>query len=637
MNPLPSTLAAPPSSAIRAPEFPAGFDWLNTGKPLTLRGLQGKIVLLDFWTYGCINCMHILPDLKKLERQYENELVIISVHSAKFENEASTANIRNIVQRYDIEHPVLVDREMRVWDSYAVRAWPTLVLIDPQGRIVTQLAGEGHYDELNRAIGALAAKFRQSGQLDETPLKLALEAARAEATPLRYPGKVLADAASQRVFIADSAHNRIVIADLNGEVRAVAGNGMAGFDDGSFAAATFHNPQGMALRDGVLYVADTNNHAIRALDLKNKTVRTIAGTGEQAPWRATGGVGTRAPLSSPWDVQLAGDTLYIAMAGTHQIWALDLKSGRVGPFAGSGREARGDGARSTAAFAQSSGLASDGRELFVADSETSTIRAVELPNTGTQVRTLAGGDLFDFGDEDGVGNNARLQHPLGVAYADGVLYIADTYNSKIKTLDPRTGRVATFLGDGGHTQFYEPGGLSIAGGKLYIADTNHHRVRVVDLATKAATTLELSHLPLPLPAEPERTPQKPSTQDDTIVLKTTFLAPDAKGEIIFDAQLPPGHKLNHEAPQRFQARVEGTGVKLASAPVTVSGKNFHLPLKVPFTTGAAGARGKVAVSATVSYCTADEGLCKFKTLRFEAPFEVSHGGGSTLRLAAKLP
>nr|CAA9211035.1 FIG00430960: hypothetical protein [uncultured Armatimonadetes bacterium] len=637
--------AQSPSGGPPAPEFPQDPSvWLNTGgRPLSLRGLKGHLVLLDFWTYGCINCMHILPDLKRLERKYAKELVVIGVHSAKFDNEDETPNIKNALLRYNIEHPILNDVGMKMWQAYGVNAWPTFVLIDPAGNVVGAVSGEGNYNVLDQTIGKVAREFRAAGKLNATPVRFALEAAKTPATPLWYPGKVLADAALGRLFVADSNHNRIVIADLEGNVHAVAGTGVAGLEDGPFDRATFRNPQGMALRKGpdgapTLLVADTNNHSIRALDLKTGIVKTIAGTGRQAPWRSTGGRGTRAALASPWDLLLLGDTLYIAMAGPHQIWAMDLSSGRVGVFAGSGREARTDGSRAAAAFAQPSGLATDGKTLFIADSEISAIRAVDLPQTGDKVRTLAGGDLFDFGDRDGTGLSVRLQHPLGVEYVNGVLYVADTYNHKIKTIEPATGRTQTWLGggqgsrDGKQAQFYEPGGLSHAGGKLYVADTNNHRVRVVDVATRTATTLALKNLPAALPAEPERPVRPIAAGKDTITLPAATLAPNARGELVLDVVLPARHKLNPGSPQRVEARVEGQGLALARN--TVPSSEFTLPLRLPFTSGAVGTSGAALVTATVFYCSEAETVCKLKTLRFRAPYTVADGGGTNLTLRA---
>src|SRR6266513_394895 len=267
---------------IRAPELTGARGWLNTDKPLTLSALKGKVVLLDFWTYGCINCMHIIPDLKRLERKYPNELVVIGVHSAKFANEKETENIRRIVLRYEIEHPVVNDADFAIWNAYAVNAWPTRYLIDPAGYVLGRLSGEGGYEALDKLIGDTIAEFRKRGELNEAPLKLVLEKAKVGDLPLAFPGKVLADAKSDRLFIADSNHNRIVIAKLDGTLIDTVGTGERGAADGAFDQATFFRPQGMALSGDSLYVADTENHLIREIDLKAETVKTIAGTGHQS-------------------------------------------------------------------------------------------------------------------------------------------------------------------------------------------------------------------------------------------------------------------------------------------------------------------------------------------------------------------
>lgn len=619
---------------VRAPEFPAEFKWLNTDKPLSLRALKGKVVLLDFWTYGCINCMHILPDLHKLEKKYPKELVVIGVHSAKFANEQDAANIRNAMLRYNIEHPILVDENMKVWDSFAVRAWPTFVLITPDGRVAGVTSGEGRYDVLDQNIGRLVNDFRARGLLDETPLKLALDAAKMSQTDLWYPGKVVADEKANQLFVSDSNHNRVVISDLKGKVLAVAGSGERGLKDGAFDEAQFSNPQGLAIqRNGdkaTLYVADTNNHAIRALDLNTGTVKTVAGTGQQAAWRSIGGSGTKAALASPWDLLLKGDELYIAMAGPHQIWKMDLKSSRVAPYAGSGREARLDGTLKEAAFAQPSGLATDGKILFIADSEISAIRGVDLP-PGAKVQTLAGGDLFDFGDADGFGDRVRLQHPLGLDFKDGLLYIADTYNSKIKTLDPQTGQVSTWLGgkgdkDGGDAKFYEPGGISFAGDKLFVADTNNHKIRIVDVKTKSTTTLKFDGLPMPKPAEPARPIRPVDPEAGTITLPLQTLAP-GKSNLVLDLQLPAKHHLNKEAPQRVQLRAEGQGVKLSAN--DLRGTKITLPLRVPIDVAASG-EGTIITSAAVYYCSDTNGTCLVRSLRFKIPYKIAADGAAQL-------
>lgn len=499
----------PSRARVRAPELSGGRGWLNTDKPLSLSALRGKVVLLDFWTYGCINCMHIIPDLKKLETKYANQLVVIGVHSAKFDNERDSENIKRIIVRYGIEHPVINDADFAIWNAYTVHAWPTQVLIDPAGYIVGTVTGEGNLAPLDKTIAGAIDDFRKRGELNEQPLKLALERAKTADLPLAFPGKIFADAASNRLFISDSNHNRIVITTLDGTFVEAIGSGAVGKTDGSFQEATFNRPQGLVVEHDaspggdLLYVADTENHLLRRIDLKSRTVKTLAGTGEQSRSYTTEGAPLEVALNSPWDLQLIGRALFIAMAGQHQIWKLDLDKNRIGLFAGTGREARGDGKLDQAAFAQSSGLTTDGKNLFVADSEANIIREVELKPDGN-VTTLVGGDLFEFGDKDGQGDDARLQHPLGLCYADGSVYISDTYNHKIKQLDPVTRDVVTFVGtgrsgqaDGTKSSFYEPGGITTANGKLFIADTNNHAIRVVDLKTKQTSTLIINGLKPP--------------------------------------------------------------------------------------------------------------------------------------------
>ncbi len=473
-----------------APEFPPQLDWINLGRgKLRLADLKGKVVVLDFWTYGCINCIHVIPDLKRLEAKYPEELVVIGVHSAKFKNEAETENIRRFIMRYDVRHPVINDYDFEVWHSYGARAWPTLAVIDPAGGLVGTVAGEGHYDLLDNIISKLIVEFEERDELDRTPLKLAPERDKMGHTKLAFPGKVLADGGSERLFIADSSQHRIVITDFDGKVLDVIGTGSQGYADGSYEEAQFALPQGMALAGAdTLYVADTETHTIRRIDLKTRTVSTAAGIGRQMYQFNAGGPARSTGLNSPWDVLYLGGRLYIAMAGQHQLWVLDIETDRVEEFAGSRREELKDGPRLQGGLNQPSGLTTDGDKLYVADSEASAIRTVSLGEDG-RLETIVGTGLFDFGDVDGVGNEIRLQHPLGVAYYEGEIMIADTYNTKIKRLNPETREAVSWLGGDG--LFYEPGGLSIAGDRLFIADTNHHRIKVASLKTGEVRVLEL--------------------------------------------------------------------------------------------------------------------------------------------------
>lgn len=474
---------------LPAPDFPAGLDWLNTGgKALHLADLKGKVVLLDFWTYGCINCMHIIPDLKRLEAKYKDSLVVIGVHSAKFSHEGQTDQIRQIVQRYGLEHPVVNDVHFQIWKEYDATGWPTLVVIDPGGDIVGGVSGEGHYRLLDNVIGKLVTTFAAEGKLSRKPLHVLKMAAMPD-TRLLFPGKVLADDAGKRLFIADSSHNRIVETSLDGRVRAVIGAGKQGLQDGGFGHAEFHQPQGLTLAGpDTLYVADTGNNAIRKIDLKAKTVVTVAGNGRQGYMTHDDVEAKRTSINSPWAVLFAKGTLYVAMAGQHQLWRFDPSNGRLTRFAGTGEEGIHDAAPLDASMAQPSGLTTDGTRLFVADPEASAIREVSLDGSG-RLTTLVGTGLFNFGDRDGTGGDALLQHALGVAWSGGKVYIADTYNSKIKVLDPATRTVTTLVG--GKGEFDEPGGLSVAGDTLYVADTDHNRIATVNLKTGEVNALKL--------------------------------------------------------------------------------------------------------------------------------------------------
>src|SRR5262245_41975181 len=459
---------------VDVPEFPENMVWLNS-KPLTRKDLKGKFVLLDFWTYCCINCMHILPELKKLEQAYPNNLVVIGVHTAKFETEKKTDNIRDAILRYDIEHPVVNDADHEIWKEYGVSSWPTIILIDPEGKGVWGRPGEFKAGEVQNLLQAALPFYRDQKLLDETPLKLELERDKEPPTPLRFPGKILADEKTNRLFISDSSHNRIVITTLDGKLLDVIGSGQEGRGDGDYHSASFNDPQGCALNGETLYVADNENHLLRKIDLKAKTVKTIAGTGSQAshPWpgfvpgpqgipagaKRYVGQPLATELTSPWALCIFKTDLYIAMAGSHQIWKMPLDESEIGPYAGNGREDIVDGpllpkepyAEGAASFAQPSGLATDGQRLFVADSEGSSIRAAPLDpkkEVATVVGTagLSAARLFTFGDRDGRGAEVRLQHPLGVAYRGGLLYVADTYNNKIKIVDPARGSAKTFSG-----------------------------------------------------------------------------------------------------------------------------------------------------------------------------------------------
>jgi DNA-binding beta-propeller fold protein YncE len=439
--------------------------------------------------------------LRELERAFAQELVVIGVHSPKFTAEGVSRNLRAAVQRLELHHPVINDHAHQVWEAYAVRAWPTLLFVDPRGRVFAKHEGEFALEPLRAALADIMAGYDTEGILDRRPLPL--DPLPPGGNALRFPGKVLADVASSRLFIADTGHNRIVVTDLDGRLTMTVGGNDPGFADGPAAHARFNHPQGLALDAAgeTLYVADESNHAIRAIALADGQVMTIAGTGNLGYDRMGDRPGRDVSLSSPWDLALVGRRLWIAMAGTHQLWAFDLATGRIGVAAGTGAESIHDGPLMEATFAQPSGLSAMGEIVYVADSESSAVRRVDP--VADQVRRLVGRGLFDFGDVDGVAGQGRLQHPLGVATtidSAPVVYVADTYNDKLKRLDPVSRQVTAWAGgetghedgDLGMARFWEPSGLSLAGSRLYVADTNNHAVRLINVDAGTVRTLEMA-------------------------------------------------------------------------------------------------------------------------------------------------
>ncbi|MCH7989209.1 MAG: redoxin domain-containing protein, partial [Planctomycetes bacterium] len=626
---------------IKAPSLDGGNGWLNTSGEITLKDLRGKVVLLDFWTFCCINCIHVLPDLKFLEKKYSKELVVIGVHSAKFDNEKDTENIRRAIMRYEIEHPVINDSKMTVWRKFGVRSWPTLVLLDPEGYYCGQISGEGHRDILDNVISRVITYHKAKGTLDETPVRFEMESAQLEPMPLKFPGKVLADQKSNRLFISDSNHNRIVITSLDGKLIDVVGSGEIGSRDGSYESAMFDHPQGMALVEETLYIADTENHLIRVVDLENKQVSTLAGTGQKARFRAPGGALRTTALNSPWALIPVDGVLYIAMAGPHQIWSHVLGTETVQVYAGSGKEDILNGSLQEAALAQPSSLSTDGEYLYVADSEGSAIRRVSLDPEGDVTTVVGPSDLplgrslFEFGDTDGIGGKARLQHPLGTAYHDGILYVADSYNHRIKkiTLKENDSEVQSLFGDGQRGEsisplrFSEPSGLSVAGDQLFIADTNNHRILVANLKSGQVTALTIAGLNPPKP--PQTTESEFAFSEDAAKVKPQTVTAGDTLKFKITLNLPKGYKLNKLAPISYRVKAAGRQNLIAAVQLnkrhrlnSSAGSNGTLTVPVPL----AAQTGKATLELTVSYGYCRDGiggLCKIKTARWRIPVEVT--------------
>lgn len=485
----------------RAPDFDrAGLDWLNVIRPLSLSDLKGRLVILDFWTFCCINCFHVLPTLRRVEEAFPNDVTVIGVHSPKFDHERDLDALAAAVERYGVTHPVVHDPHMMLWDEYCVRAWPTLVLISPDGWIIGQIAGEPNPDMLLQGIGDMVRQFWQRGEMDPAALPLAPPQEAGTGVNrdgrLRFPGKIKAcplAGGGKGWAIADTGHNQIVVVGDDGSELLRYGAGAAGFEDGPAASATFSGPEGLACDAAAIYVADTRNHAIRRIDRDGGQVTTLAGIGVRGTALSFAEPGGGTALASPWDLETVNGQLFFANAGAHQIGVLELATGMVRALAGGSGEAIVDGSGENAMLAQPSGLAltAAGDALYFADSETSAVRRLAL--TGApRVETIVGAGLFDFGHDNGTLAEARLQHPLGLAWLDAErLVVADSYNGALRMVDLRQGTVSDLdLCHSGVCQpLSEPAGIAADGAlRLLVSDTNNHRIVEVRLDRGSVST-----------------------------------------------------------------------------------------------------------------------------------------------------
>ena len=486
-----------------APEFPTGLDWVGTSAPLALADLRGKLVLLDFWTAGCINCLHVIPRLHLLEDRFPDELVVIGVHAGKYPGERRTDAVRRACDRLGVGHPVVNDRQFRIWKSYAVNAWPTIGLVSPEGMLVGLQSGEFDVEEIAAVVARVVAASERAGTLRRGRIDFGRDpqAPRAPTGALRYPGRVIADA--ETLYVADSGHHRILELRTNGSAGSGgprctierSWGGSAGFADGGPDDARFADPQGLAIIDRTLYVADRANHAVRAIALDGPSsglVRTVAGTGVIAVGAVVpGSPALETSLRSPWGLAPFDGALCISMAGSHQLWRHDFAEGVLSPLAGSGTESLTDGPALSATLAQPMGLARGTNGLCFADAESSAVRAVG-PGRGASVRTFVGTGLFDHGDRDGTGEGVLLQHCEDLAVQAGRILVADTYNHKLKTVDPTSRRCETLPGDAGSGDaLLHPSGIWADDDRVLVADTENHRIVSVDPTTGSTTEIEL--------------------------------------------------------------------------------------------------------------------------------------------------
>ncbi|TKT01812.1 NHL domain-containing thioredoxin family protein [Streptomyces lasalocidi] len=596
---------APRRVRVRAPELVGKGGWLNTGgRPYTLADLRGRVVVLDFWTFCCINCLHVLDELRGLEERHRDTLVVVGVHSPKFVHEAEHGAVVDAVERYGVAHPVLDDPELATWKQYAVRAWPTLVVIDPEGYVVAQHAGEGHVHAIERLVTELEAEHGAKGTLRRGDGPYV--APEPEPTALRFPGRALVLPGGTFLVSDTTRHQLVELAEDGETVLRRIGSGERGFADGGPGEASFNEPQGLALLDDAgVVVADTVNHALRRLDLGSVAVTTLAGTGRQW-WRGspTSGPARGTDLSSPWDVAVFDGRVWIAMAGVHQLWAYDPADETVRVAAGTTNEGLVDGPVAEAWFAQPSGLAvsADGERLWVADSETSALRWVDRAGL---VHTAVGTGLFDFGHRDGPAGQALFQHPLGVTVLpDGSVAVSDTYNHALRRYDPATGGVSTLA-----TDLREPSDAVLVGDDLVVVESARHRLTRLRLPEEAVRVEGVAH----------------RTQREA-----TEVAPGPLAlEVVFQA--PAGQKLDTRYGPSTRLLVSATPPELL-----LEGEGADSGLVRGLELNPAVPEGVLHVSATAASCDDDPDnpypACHVHQQDWGVPVRLTEGGADRLPL-----
>jgi len=519
---------------------------------VSLADLRGRFVLLDFWAFCCVNCLHVLDELRPLENKYAGELVVVGVHSPKFVHEADPDALAAAVERYQVEHPVLDDPELITWQAYTARAWPTLVLVDPEGYVVAQYAGEGHAHAILALLDELRDVHRAKGTLQ--PGDSPYVPPPVPEGDLLFPAEAL-HLDGGGFLVADAGHHGLVelAEDAETVVRRI-GSGNRGMVDGLPHEARFNEPNGLCLlppevATAVGYdvvVADTVNHALRGVRLEDGCVTTLAGTGAQ--WMQ--GDGTDA-LSSPWDVCWWRDRVWVAMAGVHQLWTFDPRTGDVEATGGTTNEGLLDAPLAEAWFAQTSGLAADGDRLWLVDSETSSLRYVE----DGRVRTAVGTGLFDFGFRDGAAAQALLQHPLGVTVLpDGSVAVCDTYNGAVRRYEPESARLSTVA-----TGLAEPSGAVVVGEHLVVVESAAHQLTRVPLAG-VGTADGFSH-----------TTQRPVTDVAAGEVELVISFEPPPGQVVDDRFGPPSQLLVSATPAALIRSGDGRGTALSRV-LTIDGR-----------------------------------------------------------------
>ena len=530
-------------------------EWLNVSEPLKASNLEDRVILLDFWTYACVNCMHMIPEIKKLEEEFGSKLTVIGVHSGKFDNEKNVEGIRNAIVKYDISHPVVNDSKFNIWNNFKVKSWPTLILIGPNGQIKGTYVGEGTSQQIREDVTKLVKKYRYS--LNRDPLPIVPEKNKIVGHVLSFPSKLeyVKDfeskgiAKTPAILISNSGKNTIIVSSLSGDILLEIGSGKKGLTDGTIGSASFNNPHGLLYKNSVIYVADTGNHALRKIDLKKNEVSTIAGSGARGQILLESKTAKESDLASPWDLEFFPDknNIIIANSGTHQLLKYDITKEAISPFAGNGVEGIIDGSYPKNNLAQPSAINIFSEKLYFIDSETSSLRVADKNGL---VKTLIGSDLFKFGHKNGPAKEALMQHPVGLAVDDTGIYIADTHNSIIRKYDVSQATISDYSGSGKknsdigsnlkNVSYNEPEDIVAVLDKFYIADTNNNRILVINRNSGDVSVLDVMP-PLKLQKQGmlEYLPNLNNLPDKTV---------KSDVNISLLMRLPDGWKINEEGP-----------------------------------------------------------------------------------------
>ena len=409
-------------------------NWVQ-GKPILISSDMKKPLLLDFWTFGCMNCLNIIPDLKLLENMFGDDLDIVSIHTPKFEKEQNIKSLKKSLDFLDISHSVIADNDACLWDAYAVKAWPTWILVDPSGYVALHEQGEGHLQKFAQAIQSFI----------DVPAK---------EEPFVSTKKDMSVIEVSKDWMTIGCQSELDIYTGDKKVKTVKGFSMI---------------SGLLIVDDTVFVADRYRGEVSIIDL-NSYAQKILVKG----------------LRAPYGLEFIHSNLFISLAGSHKITVVNLDTLQTQEIAGNGFEGLRDGVGDQVLLAQPQALAFDEDRLWFLDTETSSLRYM----LGREVFTEFGEGLFSFGDDN---KKLLLQHPQDMTlgrYGDGCgvgrLFIADTYNDKIKVYDPEDKSMQTLVED-----IEMPISISKSGCRLYIICLGKEKPYVFDLKVMKLESLEL--------------------------------------------------------------------------------------------------------------------------------------------------